>query len=220
MIFLLYLLYLLILYGAIMAGVLHIGFDGHGLRPVEIINDVFGSPPWATLTLFLAIGIPTVLQFFYPSILALLRRDTIAFLSGDWWRVITPLFVQDGGLGGSIFNLVGLLFVGAVAEHLWGGPRLLFIFFIAGIASEFVALVWQPVGAGNSVADFALAAGICILCLARNPFRLERLFAYSVLGAAICLLALHDIHGAATALGGIISLVLILLDRRISTQPG
>jgi len=201
-----------------MAGWIHIRMENPGVPPLKIINNIFGKPPLATLILFVAVGIPTTIQFFHPPILTLLRRDTTAFLAGDWWRVITPLFVQDGGVSGSIFNLVSLFLVGSLAEYLWGRRRWLAISLIGGILSEVVAFAWQPVGAGNSVVNFALAAGIATLILARTPSRSARLFAYSVLGAGICLLILHDIHGAATALGGTISLILVQLDRNASPK--
>ncbi len=151
------LLYVIVLYGACAAGVVRIraqsGSPMHFTKPTHFKRQL----PWATLLLIVAIGIPTTLQFFLPSILMLFRRDTSAFLAGDWWRVLTPHFVQDGGVIGSIFNLLSLLLVGSVAEHLWGRIRWLTIFFLGGISSEIISLAWQPVGAGNSLANFSLA---------------------------------------------------------------
>jgi membrane associated rhomboid family serine protease len=74
--------------------------------------------PYATLLLTSAIAIPTTLQFFFPAILQMFERDYERFLAGDWWRLITALFVQDGGVSGSVFNLVSLLLAGTIAEKL------------------------------------------------------------------------------------------------------
>lgn len=63
-------------------------------------------------------------------------RDYSRFLAGEWWRLITPLFVQDGGVTGSLFNLVSLFLVGCVAERHWGSQRWLIIFFVGGIRRE------------------------------------------------------------------------------------
>ncbi len=167
-------LYIIVLYCAFMAGVIRFRTENSSsISSTEPANFMLSHPPWATLSLFVAIGILTILQFSFPYILTLFRRDTVAFLAGDWWRVITPLLVQDGGVSGSIFNLVSLLIVGSIAERLWGSRRWLIIFFLGGVLCEVIALAWQPVGAGNSGADFALAASVAIICLTRNPLRLE-----------------------------------------------
>jgi len=168
--------------------------------------------PYATLALTIAIAIPTTLQFFFPSVLQEFERDYIKFLAGDWWRIITPLFVQDGGVSGSIFNLVSLVLVGSVAERLWGSQRWLIIFFAGGILSQIVGFAWQPIGAGNSVANFCLAASIAVLCLALNGSRAVKLTAILALLTALILLFLKDIHGPAMLLGILIALILIGLD--------
>jgi membrane associated rhomboid family serine protease len=108
----------------------------------------FPLPP-ATVLLLLAIGIPSVLQFFFPALLSALERDYERFLQGDWWRLISPLFVQDGGVAGTVFNLIGLALVGSVAERIWNRRLLFIVFFTGGILAEIVGFLWQPIGAGN-----------------------------------------------------------------------
>ncbi|HMB23914.1 MAG: rhomboid family intramembrane serine protease, partial [Chloroflexota bacterium] len=125
--------------------------------------------PWVTLFLFLMVAILSILQNLFPDLLLLFRRDTVRFLDGEWWRLVTPLFFQDGGIGGTISNLVGLALIGVVAEQLWDRRDMLLIFFAGGLAGELIGLVWQPVGAGNSVANFSLAASAAIACLMRRP---------------------------------------------------
>ena len=197
-----------------MAGLIRVRTENSSIISSTEPADFISNPPWATLSLFVAIGVPTTLQFFFPYILTLFRRDKVAFLAGDWWRIITPLFVQDGGVSGSIFNLVSLLIVGSIAERLWGSRRWLILFFLGGVLCEMIALAWQPVGAGNSGANFALAGSIAIRCLTRHPLRLERLLASAILASGLLLLALHDIHGAAAAFGVVIALVPIWLEDR------
>jgi membrane associated rhomboid family serine protease len=157
---------------------------------------------------FLAIAVPSTLQFFFPDILSLFQRDYQRFLSGNWWRLITPLFVQDGGPGGTIFNLAGLLLIGSVAERLWGGRWMLMIFFIGGIFGEIVAFAWQPVGAGNSIGNFSLAASIATACLARYSPKPVLIAAFLTLSVDGILIGLQDIHGAAALAGAILALVL------------
>lgn len=167
-----------------------------------------GRVPWATFALALAIAIPAALQLVVPSLLPSLARDRTAILAGEWWRLVTSLFVQDGGIPGTIFNLVTLLLVGSVAERIWGSRRMLLIYFTGGIASQLPALAWQPTGAGNSVANFSLAGSIALVCLlgARRP--LPRICAALACAAAAGLLLLRDIHGAAFLLGIALAAVL------------
>jgi len=108
--------------------------------------------PRVTMMVTLLIAIPTTLQFFFPSILQTLQRDAAQFVAGNGWRVITPLFVQDGGVGGSVFNLVSLLFVGNVAEQLWSTRRWLIIFFAGGILLVFKDIHGSAIAFGTVTA--------------------------------------------------------------------
>jgi membrane associated rhomboid family serine protease len=120
-------IYVIGLYGAYLAGSFHLREQADPERKRSV--------PYSTLLLTMAIAIPTTLQFFFPILLQLLERNYERFLAGDWWRLVTSLFVQDGGVSGSIFNLVSLLFVGIIAERLWGSRRCLIIFLPGGILS-------------------------------------------------------------------------------------
>lgn len=197
-------LYAVGLYGAYLAGSLTLRTQSANLPRSRL--------PYATLWITLVIAITTTLQFYFPAILQLLERNYTRILGGDWWRIITPLFVQDGGVSGSIFNIVSLVLVGSVAERLWGSQRWLIIFFAGGILSEIVGFAWQPIGAGNSVANFSLAASIAVLCIALNGSRGIRVTAILALGVGLILLLINDIHGAAMLLGALIALILVRLD--------
>jgi membrane associated rhomboid family serine protease len=173
-----------------------------------------GSPPAprfpiATVLLLLAVGLPSALQFVFPALLPALQRDGARIAQGEWWRLITALGVQDGGLGGAVFNLVSLLLIGLVAERLLGAGRVALLFFLGGIVAEVVALAWQPLGAGNSVGNFSLAAGMAVFCLRRRPApRAARIAALLAFAAYIMLAGLRDIHGAAALAGAVLALVL------------
>src|SRR6266536_2885378 len=159
-------LYVLGLYSAYPAGSFYLRIQSTAFRL-----------PRATLALLPVVGLPTTLQFFFPALLPLLQRNYSRFLQGEWWRLITSLFAQDGGVGGTIFNLVSLLLVGAVAEQFWYSRQILLLFFLGGILAQFIAFAWQPAGAGNSVANFNLAASIAVACLIRRPVILVQFLA-------------------------------------------
>ena len=53
-------------------------------------------------------------------VLVALRRDAVALSDGQLWRLLTALLVQDGGVPGTVFNLLGLVLVGVAAERRLG----------------------------------------------------------------------------------------------------
>ena len=162
--------------------------------------------PQAMLSLLLAIGIPSTLQIFLPMLLTTLQRDPTRVLQGEWWRIITALFVQDGGIAGTVFNLLSLLLVGAVANQFWNHGEFLVLFFGGGIAGELIAFAWQPIGAGNSVGNFSLAASIAIACLMEKPPKIVKLVSLLSIGCYLVLLGFRDIHGASAIVGALLAI--------------
>lgn len=164
--------------------------------------------PSLTLAVCGILGACLLLQCLVPSVLPAFRRDAAAVASGQWWRLVTALFFQDGGFRGGVFNIALLLFVGAVAEQRMQRWRWIAIYLIGGVASEWLALHWQPVGAGNSIATCALAGSILLLAARpgrRWPSTLLRILAVA---AALMLLWKRDIHGGAFVLGAGLGAVL------------
>jgi membrane associated rhomboid family serine protease len=204
-------LYALGIYGAFMAGSIHL--RTHSLQSTSQHKPTSIRSPKATILLLFLVGIPSILQFFYPVMLDLFQRDLTRFVQGEWWRLVTPLFVQDGGLAGTLFNLVSLLLVGILAEQFWGSLPVLLIFFLGGFVGEIAGFAWQPVGAGNSVANFALAGSILTACLLRRPNRLVLSMTLLALSTYIVLVGLHDIHGPAAIAGMFLALVLSFLPQ-------
>jgi membrane associated rhomboid family serine protease len=170
--------------------------------------------PHGTILLVALVAIPTTLQFVIPWLLPLFERDRAMFFAGQWWRIVTTLVVQDGGISGAIFNVITLAVVASVAEAMAGGRKLLLLFVVGGVCAEVVALSWQPVGAGNSIANFSVAGGVIACCLMRpRPWRIVAV-ALVTLTAHLALLVMHDIHGAAALIGFALGQILIWLPRR------
>ena len=198
------------IYGAYLVGMFHFrsASSEGGHRPL----------PVATFVLFALVAIPSTLQFFFPVFLPLFERDRAQILAGEPWRLLTALCFQDGGLTGGIFNLVNLGLIGSLAERAWGPWRLLLFFLLGGLLSEIIALSWQPVGAGNSIANFSIAGGLIVWCLASRPRLSFLLLCLPCLGAYLALLTLRDIHGAAALIGLLLGLGLLWLDRQRIAQ--
>ena len=174
--------------------------------------------PVATITALVVVGVPTLLQLIaVPSLLGYLERDRTAIGDGQVWRLVMSLVVQDGGLAGAVFNLVSLAVVGVVAERVWGAARWMIVAIASGVAGQLWGLAVQPVGAGNSVAVFGLAASVAAVTLASDNLA-TRISAAVSLFVAVTLLLAGDIHGGAAAVGAALGLVLAWVDRRAVLQ--
>lgn len=131
-----------------------------------------------------------------PAVLHALERNADRIAKGEVWRVVTALVQQDGGLAGTIANALALLVMGSVAEHLLGGRRTADTFIGVGVLAQLPALAWQPVGAGNSVANFGLTGALALDVLfdCRRSVLATAAAAFTLL-AGIGLTALTDVHG-------------------------
>lgn len=175
--------------------------------------------PVLTLAMALAIGLMFAIQHAVPDLLALLGREPALLDKGEVWRAATALFVQDGGVPGVLFNLFWLLVIGSLAEWKLGSARWAMVYFGGGILTEFLALYWQPYGAGNSVAYFALAGALIAHLDGRGMRLLQMLARAAGLACGVALAAGHDIHGVAFLIGAGFGGVFAYRDRRASAAP-
>lgn len=124
--------------------------------------------PVVTVVVAVCTAIVGLLQFWWPPLLGYAERSP-AITDGQWWRLGTALFTQDGGWFGGISNIIALLILGTLAEQFLSIPRWLIVYFATGLITEFVGLWWQPIGAGNSIAVCGLAAALCIGIAIKDP---------------------------------------------------
>ncbi len=110
------------------------------------------KPPLPIVTI-LIIGVTSLitgLQFVFPGILSEFRRNREALWAGEWWRMLTPLFVQAAGWKQCCVNGVAAAVFCPLAEKLYGN-RLFALYFIPGVPGEIFAYAWSPNGAGSSL---------------------------------------------------------------------
>jgi membrane associated rhomboid family serine protease len=124
----------------------------------------FQRLPVVTAVVFVVTATTSVLGLVVPGMLEAWQRAPQG-LHGDWWRTFTALLVQDGGVAGTISNLAFLLVLGAMAEQVLGPGRWLVCYLGAGLVGELAGYVWQPQGAGNSVAICGLAGALTVALL-------------------------------------------------------
>jgi hypothetical protein len=104
--------------------------------------------------------------------------------------------VQDGGVEGTIFNLVVLFIIATLAVYLWGPERAIGLFLFGVIGFNLITTYAFPSpGGGNSGATFFLATTLVGLAVVRlRPARTLVAAAVIVIDGAM-LIATNDAHG-------------------------
>ena len=163
----------------------------------------------------------TSLQFLFPEIIVAIERNEDALLSGEVWRLITPLFIQPQGLWQCLFN--GIFFISflPIAEHFYG-RRVLIIYFGSGLAGQIVNYYWNRGGGGSSTALYGVIGSLFVYILLNRKTFPQGYALLSIAGfvGAIILCFFKDGHAPALLVGGGLSLALQghTLDLRKRTQ--
>jgi membrane associated rhomboid family serine protease len=164
--------------------------------------------PMITFTLCFLLAICLLLQLMNPSLLPLFERNASAMYQGQWWRIFTALFFQDGWLWGGISNIILLALIGSLTEQFFGRLQWISLYFLVGILTEVFALKWQPLGAGNSIAVMGLAASIIIYALVKQRSTKTILLGTLSILPTLFLLLQHDIHGMAFLIGLLATMII------------
>ncbi|MES2823605.1 MAG: rhomboid family intramembrane serine protease [Pseudomonadota bacterium] len=165
-------------------------------------------PVWSLLIITITVVI-TSFQFVFPELLAAFRRNLDSLLAGEWWRMVTPLFVQPYGWFQCFSNAFFLLAFVPLAEKLYG-KGVLALYFIPGIVGQLVNYAWSPDGGGSSTAAFGVMGGLFVyLCRYRKEVPTSYfLFAIIGLCAAGILGLVKDGHGPALLIGALVAIML------------
>lgn len=156
----------------------------------------------AAVALWLCVAVPSLLQIPFPALLEALQRDPGRIETGQVWRVLTSVVVQDGGVPGTTFNLLALAAMALVAGSWWSGGRVWLLFLGCHLLTNgLVLLTFAPVGAGNSVATIALGTAMVATLAQRHPRIPHLALTALTLALGVTLLLGHDIHGIAVCVG-------------------
>ncbi|MBP7690866.1 MAG: rhomboid family intramembrane serine protease [Anaerolineales bacterium] len=100
-------------------------------------------------------------------ILALGAKVNTLILQGEWWRLVTAIFIH-GSLLHFFFNAYALFQLGREIERFYGAGRFLALFFYAGLAGSAASFLFSPAASvGASGAVFGLIGAQAVL-LYRN----------------------------------------------------
>lgn len=141
-----------------------------------------------------------------------------------WWRVVTSVFMQNGGFLGGAWNIATLAAIAALAEWFWGAPLMVLLFAAGILLPEHIDALFGQTGgstdprnfAGSSGATYFLAATLAAGLLLRGRDRKDALLAIAapVLGLAMWF-AQSNGHGMVTAYGFVLGLLVHTLARRV-----
>jgi hypothetical protein len=140
-----------------------------------------------------------------------------------WWRVLTSVFMQNGGVLGVVFNIVTLAVIAAFAEWFWGG-RLTLVLFAAGILlPENIDAIFGGTRStdprnfvGSSGATYFLAATLAAALLLRDRDFKNRLLALGTpaLGLAMWFTQANG-HGLVAVYGFALGALVWALGHRV-----
>lgn len=164
--------------------------------------------PLLTAAVFLVTLACGVAQLVHRALYDSVVRDAARIDDGEWYRLITGMFFQDGWALGLVFNLLWLAVVGTLAERVFGRVRWLVLYFGCGLFGQFMSYLWlNPVGAGNSMCVAGLVGALSVVVMvASRRYGVEfptnlRMSVLVVPVLSVVGTVLHDNHGLPCLLG-------------------
>jgi len=109
---------------------------------------------------------------------------------GDYWRLVTPLFLH-AGWEHFLFNSLALLQLGSLVEIFFGHLKFCLIYIISGLFGSLAGAIFRPemISVGASGAIFGLLGALLYFSI-RKPLTARKIFGRSLwlmLGVNLCL---------------------------------
>jgi rhomboid protease GluP len=171
--------------------------------------------PLVASTLIIALTVLTFgLQVAYPEILHALQRDLDGLKAGEWWRLITPLFVQPQGVFQFLFNMMFIVVLLPMVERLYGATTWL-LYFVPGVVGQLVNYAWIPNGGGggSSTAVCGVMGSVLVYVLWYRKSAPKQFPIFATLGivGAVVMIFTHDGHGPGLLTGAALAALICLL---------
>ncbi|WEH37188.1 hypothetical protein PZB75_29770 [Streptomyces sp. AM 4-1-1] len=112
--------------------------------------------PWAAagLTVIAVGGVLT--QLCWSGAMAAFDSDPA---KAGWWRVVTSVFMQNGGVLGAAWNIATLAVIAALAQWFWGGPLMVGLFAAAILLPQHIDSLFGETGTSTDPRNFAGSSG-------------------------------------------------------------
>ncbi|ANZ58242.1 rhomboid family intramembrane serine protease [Fructilactobacillus lindneri] len=136
---------------------------------VKKIIEQCSKYPIVTWILLLVMIINFILMTFSggstnPSVLLEFGAESnILIQQGEWWRLITPIFVHIG-YQHLIIDGISIYFVGKILENIFGHIRYFIIFMVSGFCGNLMSFAFEnSLSAGSSTSLFGLFGSFLML---------------------------------------------------------
>lgn len=166
----------------------------------------------------LTLAVSTI-QFIFPAIIPVLDRNKEALLSGQAWRLISPLFIQPGGLWQCFFNGLFFIMFLPLGEYLYG-RRILLLYFGTGIIGQLILFYWGTGLRGGSSTSLYGVMGAFFMYIVLNRAAFPRAYIIIPIAGftgAVMLCFFKDGHAPPLLFAGVLALA---LRRHTRTIPG
>jgi membrane associated rhomboid family serine protease len=164
--------------------------------------------PYLTAAVFAVTLACGIAQLVHPPLYDAVHRDAARIDDGEWYRLVTGMFFQDGWAFGLTSNLLWLAVFGTLAERVFGRPKWLLLYFGCGLFGQLMSYLWlNPVGAGNSMCVVGLIGALAaVVMVASRRYGVVLPVQFRVMAFAVPVLAVvdtlvHDNHGLPCLLG-------------------
>ncbi len=160
---------------------------------ITLTQVIFGANVMVFVAMVIASG-PS-LDFTGPVMLHFGANYGPYTLSGQWWRLLTYMFLHSG-LMHIGFNMWCLWDLGQLCESLYGKATFAALYLITGIAGGVASIAWNPIvpSVGASGAIFGLA-GALIASFYLGEFSLPRVAIQGTLRSLIFFVAFNVLFG-------------------------
>jgi membrane associated rhomboid family serine protease len=176
-----------------------------------------GGWPVATVSVLAVTAVLTVLQFPFPQVRLALWRDPDLIAAGQWWRLVTALFVQYDAVWQIVVVFACIAALGVVAERIFGHGWWLVIYLGCGVIGQAFGCLWEPPDAGASVAAAGLLGAVSAWLLSPagpRPATAARIWGVFWPLVGIALTVKQDHHGPPLLVGFAVGALLLWRDRR------
>lgn len=123
---------------------------------------------------------------FYPRTEDLIKFGALTsqFSNGEYWRIISSMFMH-GGIMHLSMNLVVLGIIGFFSENVFGQKRFVIIYFLSGITAGISSLLWHEgnvilVGASGSIVG--LLGSFAMALILQNNFKENKVALFIIFG--------------------------------------
>lgn len=129
--------------------------------------------PVVTAVVFVITVAVSVTALANAALMRVMTRDVGEFRHGQWWRIVSPIFVQSSGWGQLVFNMSGLVVIGAALEQRLSRPVWIVVYLVGGVGSIALLTRWRPgdTGGGSSDAIAALIGALAVVVAVHGSTR-------------------------------------------------